>query len=88
MTGDETVLRDQVRQLVAEYARLRVPIAQLGDDGDLFGAGMSSHASVSVMVALEEVFGVEFPEVMQRKSVFGSVSSIARALLQLRSVAA
>jgi acyl carrier protein len=40
------------------------------------------------MLALEEVFQIEFPESMLRKSTFGSVSSIEAALHELRSVPA
>jgi len=86
--NEETALRDQIRQVIADHARLAVAIGTLRDDGDLFGAGMTSHASVNLMLALEEVFQIEFPESMLRKSTFGSVSSIEAALHELRSVPA
>jgi len=49
---------------------------------------MTSHASVNVMLALEETFDVEFPDTMLTRSVFESVSSIETALVQLREKAA
>jgi acyl carrier protein len=52
----------------------------LPDDADLYQAGMTSHASVSVMIALEDTFDVEFLDSMLRRSVFQSVDSIAEAL--------
>jgi len=86
--NEETALRDQIRQVIADHARLSVAIGTLDDDGDLFQAGMTSHASVNLMLALEEVFGIEFPEAMLRKSTFASVCSIEIALCELRSVPA
>ena len=83
---DQPALRDQIRQVIAEHARLAVDIGTLGDQDDLFGAGMSSHASVNVMLALEEAFDVEFPDSMLRKSTFQSVQSIDAAVCELRSV--
>ena len=41
---------------------------------------MTSHASVNVMLALEDTFDIEFPESMLRKSTFESVTAIATAL--------
>ena len=58
------------------------------DDTDLFQAGMTSHASVNVMLGLEAEFDVEFPDAMLKRSVFQSVSAIAAALRELRAVAA
>ena len=53
--------------MLDEHARLVVDVADLSDDDDLFRLGMTSHASVRVMLALEDDFGVEFPEHMLRK---------------------
>ncbi len=76
-------MREQIRQVIAEHARLSTPIEVLGDEGDLFAAGMTSHASVNVMLALEDTFEVEFPEAMLRKSTFANVASIEAALCEL-----
>jgi acyl carrier protein len=83
---DQSMLRNQIRQVIAEHARLAVEVADLDDRDDLFRAGMSSHASVNVMLALEEAFDVEFPESMLRKSTFESVQAIEAALGELGSV--
>jgi len=63
-------ITEEIRRVLGEYARLGVDAADLSDDDDLFRLGMTSHASVSVMLALEDAFGVEFPEHMLRKSTF------------------
>ncbi len=44
---------------------------------------MTSHASVNVMLALEDAFDLEFPDRMLTRSVFESISSIRAALSEL-----
>ena len=53
------------------------------DEDDLYQAGMTSHASVNVMLALEDEFDIEFPERMLRKSTFESVAAIRVAISEL-----
>ena len=77
---------EEIRRVIAEHARLPVEVAVLGDQADLFQAGMTSHASVNVMLALEEAFDVEFPESMLRKATFESVSAIRSALAELEAI--
>ena len=69
--------------MLGEHARLVVDVAHLSNDDDLFRLGMTSHASVSVMLALEDTFGVEFPEHMLRRSTFESIGSIRKAIAEL-----
>ena len=76
---------EQIRQVLTEHARLPVDVAELDDHADLFQAGMTSHASVNVMLALEDEFDVEFPEAMLRKSTFESIVAIKGALAELAS---
>jgi acyl carrier protein len=77
VTVDETI-----RQVLAEHARLAVPVDTLSDDADLFGAGMTSHASVNVMLALEDAFDFEFPEKLLKKATFESVAAIRAGVLE------
>jgi acyl carrier protein len=79
---------DAVREIIQEHGRLSVDVAALPDDASLYEAGMTSHASVNVMLALEDAFDVEFPDEMLKRSVFESVASIAGALSQLDAQAA
>jgi acyl carrier protein len=75
---------EDVRRIVVEHGRIPSDVAALTRDEDLYAAGMTSHASVSVMLALEDHFDVEFPERMLEPSVFASVASISAALLELQ----
>jgi acyl carrier protein len=73
----------EIRRVIAENARLPVDVATLSDDADLYAAGMTSHASVNLMLALEDSFDLEFPDSMLKRSVFESVAAIAKALADL-----
>lgn len=75
--------QEAIRQVLSEHARLPVDVATLADADDLFLAGMTSHASVNVMLALEDAFDVEFPEPMLTKATFESISAISSALAEL-----
>ncbi len=74
---------DRVRSLVADYAGLTVDVADLAADADLYRAGMSSFASVQLMLALEEAFDIEFPESMLSPRTFSSLNAIQSAVSQL-----
>jgi acyl carrier protein len=80
-------MKDRIRQVIQEHGRLSLDVADLGDDASLYEAGMTSHASVNVMVGLEDAFDVEFPDEMLKREVFESVSSIAAALAQITGTA-
>jgi acyl carrier protein len=74
---------ERIRVIVAEHARLSVDLEQLPDEASLYQAGLTSHGSVNLMLALEESFGIEFPERMLRRRTFESIASIADAVSEL-----
>jgi acyl carrier protein len=80
---DNDRVHDEIRRILRGHADLIVEVATLSDEDDLFRAGLVSHAMVDVMLALEDQFGVEFPERMLRRSVFQSIDAIAAALTEL-----
>jgi acyl carrier protein len=77
-------LEAAIRRVLRDHARLPVDVDSLTPGEDLFGAGMSSHASVNVMLALEDAFDIEFPDQMLRRSVFESVAGIEAAIGELQ----
>jgi acyl carrier protein len=80
-------MKEQIRQVIKEHGQLSVDVDTLDDNADLYQAGMTSHASVNVMIALEDTFDVEFLDAMLKRSVFESVSSIAAALETVQAAA-
>ena len=71
---------DPIRTILNEHGKLSVDATTLADDADLYQAGMRSHASVNVMLALEGHFDVEFPDRMLKRSVFESIAAIRAAI--------
>jgi acyl carrier protein len=76
-------MEQAIRGILAEHGHLPVEVDALRDDDDLYQAGMTSHASVNVMLALEDEFDIEFPEKMLRKGTFESVAAIRIAISEL-----
>ena len=74
---------EEIRDILRHHASLPGDVDALPEDADLYAAGLTSHGTVSLMVALEEHFGVEFPERMLRRRSFESISSIQAALTEL-----
>ncbi|HEY0247195.1 MAG TPA: acyl carrier protein [Gryllotalpicola sp.] len=73
----------KIREVLDGYAKLQAPAAGLTDDDDLYRAGLTSHASIGVMLALEDAFEVEFSDELLRKSTFQSIAAIREALGQI-----
>jgi acyl carrier protein len=78
-------MEETIRLVLTEHARLAVDANSIDEDSDLFDAGMTSHASVNVMLALEDAFDFEFPESMLKKSTFESIAAIRTSVLELTS---
>jgi acyl carrier protein len=74
---------ERIRAIVGRHGRLATEIHSLADSDDLYRAGLTSHASVSLMLALEDEFDVEFDEVHLTRATFASVSAIHGALTEL-----
>lgn len=77
-----------LRDLVAQHGGLQTPIDRLGDEDDLYAAGMTSFATVQLMLALEEAFDVEFPEERLNAKTFATIGSIRSALSEAGVAAA
>ena len=78
----------EVREVLAQHGKLPVDVATLGSGDNLYQAGMTSHASVSVMLALEDRFDIEFPDAMLTRNAFESIDAITGVVSQLQEEAA
>ncbi len=74
---------ETIRSVLAEHGRLAVDVSAIDDSTDLFASGMTSHASVNVMLALEDAFDIEFSENMLNKSTFESIAAIRAGVLEM-----
>lgn len=76
-------MRQKIEEVLRREANLGVDPQDLGPDVDLHSAGMTSFASVNVMLALEDEFEVEFPDRLLNRSVFSTIANLERALGEL-----
>jgi acyl carrier protein len=76
-------IADEIRRIVGAYGQLVVDIDSVLDDDDLYEAGLSSNSTVSVMLALEQTFGIEFPESVLRRSSFTTLNAIRASVAEL-----
>ena len=76
---------ERVKAVLAAQAELNQDVTGLDIDADLFAAGMSSRATVGVMLGLESEFDLEFPDNMLRRDVFESIRAIGDAISSLQS---
>jgi acyl carrier protein len=74
------MIESKIRIILGKHGRLAKDAGGLAATDDLYQAGMSSHASVNVMLALEGEFDVEFPDHLLKRSVFESIASIRTAI--------
>ena len=79
MVCDTTAIRD----IIAQHGRLSVNVDALTERSDLYEAGLTSLATVGVMLALEEHFNIEFPPSRLSRKTFESIESIAEAVAEL-----
>jgi acyl carrier protein len=76
-----------VREVLEEHGRLPVSVETLKNDEDLYANGLTSHASVNVMLALEDTYDIEFPDELLVKSTFESIGALRDALISLGATA-
>lgn len=73
----EYTIRSLISSLnIVDATRLRV-------NADLFDAGMTSHASVKLMLALEDAFDLEFPDEMLQREFFSSIRQISSCISKI-----
>ncbi|TQX84071.1 MULTISPECIES: acyl carrier protein [unclassified Rhizobium] len=79
-------MKETIRGLLERHGSLPVPVDTIADDADLYAAGLSSFASVQVMLGLEEAFDVEFPDNLLNRNSFASISTIISTLHSILGV--
>lgn len=75
--------RSTIVDVLDRYGKLSRPAAGLSDTDNLYDAGMTSHASVSVMLGLEDALDIEFPDELLSRDTFSTIAAIEKALGQL-----
>lgn len=74
-----------IRDILSKHGRLAVDPHGLDAECDLYGVGLTSLATVGIMLALENHFDIEFPESLLKRGTFRSIAAIAEAVHSLDS---
>ncbi|MGX5172746.1 acyl carrier protein [Aliikangiella sp. IMCC44653] len=74
---------EKIRDILSSHGRLTESVANLKDDSDLYQAGLTSLATVGLMLALEDEFDIEFPDSALSRKTFGSINAIADTIEDL-----
>jgi acyl carrier protein len=73
-------MKEKIRTLLTKFGSLPVAVDTLADGADLYAAGLSSFASVQLMLALEDAFDVEFPDTLLNRKSFASIDAIEETM--------
>jgi acyl carrier protein len=73
----------QIRSILRGTDYLQVNVDGLAEDADLYAAGLNSHATVNLMLSLEQAFDVELPDRLLRRRTFASIKAISEALAEI-----
>ena len=68
---------EKIRDILTTHGRLTTPVDSIKDGDDLYQAGLTSLATVGLMLALEDEFDIEFPDSVLSRKTFGSIEAIA-----------
>jgi acyl carrier protein len=84
MDASETALRDKVKTMIVQCARLKIQPSELKDDWPLFdkekGLGLDSIDVLELVVNVEKTFGVQIPDRETGAKVLQSVNTIVEHL--------
>ncbi|TRA86555.1 acyl carrier protein [Rhizobium rhizogenes] len=65
-----------IREILAKFGQLPTPVDTIENEADLYAAGLSSFASVQLMLGIEEAFDIEFPDNLLNRKSFVSIKAI------------
>jgi len=78
-----TYMRETIEKVLADHGRMKVDPTGVDGDADLYELGLTSHASVNVLLALEDEFDIQFPKSALKKATFASINNIEAAITSL-----
>ncbi|WP_457824303.1 phosphopantetheine-binding protein, partial [Staphylococcus aureus] len=62
MVDTRSAIDTVLRQILQEHGKLSVSSLKIGPEQDLYALGVSSLATVSLMLAIEAAFTIEIPD--------------------------
>ncbi|PXX25845.1 acyl carrier protein [Burkholderia pyrrocinia] len=77
-------MKNTLRHIISDMKCLDVPIEVLADHSDLYAVGLTSLASVQLMMEIEREFRIRIPDSMLKYELFSSIDSLAAAITRLQ----
>ena len=77
-------VEDTIRELLAQVLPTRFKSDGLTATDDLYAAGLSSLATVDLMLAIEDRFEVEFTNDWLNRRTFASIAALSNAVRHLQ----
>ena len=77
-------MTDAIRNILNRVAQLPQPVAEIADDADLYALGLSSFASVQLMLGIEDAFDLEFPDRFLNRKSFASIKAIEETVTAIQ----
>lgn len=81
-------MESRIRNILSLHGKVPADSADVGSQSNLYELGLTSHASVNVMLALEDEFDIEFPDEALKKSTFATIDNIRSVVGDLVSTSA
>jgi len=78
-------MEDQLRGILGEVGGLAAPVATIASDQDLFAAGLTSFATVTVMLGIEDCFDIEIPDQMLNRATFRTIDTLKAVIVKLQA---
>ena len=80
---ERSEIENGVREVLGERGKLPLDAMTVDATQSLYDAGMTSHATVKVMLALEDRFDLEFPDELLERSNFDQIATLTAVLEKL-----
>lgn len=78
-------MEQQLRSILDEFGGLKQPAESLSLQDDLFAAGLTSFATVGLMLAIEDEFDIAIPDSLLARSTFRSIASLLEVIGSLKA---
>jgi len=76
-------MKKNLRRILTQWGDLEVPVTALDDTADLYAAGLSSMATVQLLMAIESEFEIEIPDRLLTRALFQNIDSLAKVIAEL-----
>ncbi len=83
---DQEDLKQCIKVMMVENLMLKVPVEEIGDEQQLFGAGLGldSVDALQLVVALDKNYGLKISDPAQAREILTSVNAMAAAIHKSR----